>query len=101
MITKGVFKRRKSTGSEDFSKLISLDATKFVLLSVFSLTDTIFPQKRQNRYQRMQVVHLTIMMIIIIIIIILIIIVYYFYTAIYTCRTVAVNITLPIDELRL
>ena len=100
MITKGVFKRRKSTGSEDFSKLISLDATKFVLLSVFSLTDTIFPQKRQNRYQRMQVVHLTIMMIIIIIIII-IIIVYYFYTAIYTCRTVAVNITLPIDELRL
>ena len=97
MITKGVFKRRKSTGSEDFSKLISLDATKFVLLSVFSLTDTIFPQKRQNRYQRMQVVHLTTMMIIIIIIII----VYYFYTAIYTCRTVAVNITLPIDELRL
>ena len=97
MITKGVFKRRKSTGSEDFSKLISLDATKFVLLSVFSLTDTIFPQKRQNRYQRMQVVHLTI----IIIIIIIIIIVYYFYTAIYTCRSVAVNITLPIGELRL
>ena len=96
MITKGVFKRRKSTGSEDFSKLISLDATKFVLISVFSLTDTIFPQKRQNRYQRMQVVHLTIM-----IIIIIIIIVYYFYTAIYTCRSVAVNITLPIDELRL
>ena len=36
----------------------------------------------------------------IIIIIIIIIIVYYFYTAIYTYRSVALYITLPIDERR-
>ena len=35
-LSKGVFERRTSTGSESFSLLISLDATKFVLLSVYS-----------------------------------------------------------------
>ena len=34
-----VFERRMSTGSELFSLLICLDATKFVLLSIFTLRD--------------------------------------------------------------
>ena len=37
-----VCKRRTSTGSEPFSLLICHDATKFVLLSVFTLKETIF-----------------------------------------------------------
>ena len=40
-----VFKRRTSTGSEPFSLLICHDATKFVLLSVFTLKETIFPRR--------------------------------------------------------
>ena len=39
-----VFERRMSTGSERFSFLICLDATKFVLLSVFTLIETICPK---------------------------------------------------------
>ena len=37
----GVFERRTSTGSEDFSLLIRLDAIKFVLLNFFTLLETI------------------------------------------------------------
>ena len=36
-----VSERHTSTGSEPFSLLICLDATKFVLLSVFTLIETI------------------------------------------------------------
>ena len=38
------FERRTSTGSERFSLLICLDATIFVLLSVFTLIETIYPK---------------------------------------------------------
>ena len=37
----GVFERRTSTGSEDFSLLIRLDAVKFVLLNFFTLVEMI------------------------------------------------------------
>ena len=37
------FERRTSTGSEPFSLLICLDATKFVLLTVFTLVEMICP----------------------------------------------------------
>ena len=40
-LSKGVFERRKSTGSKDFSFLICLDAMKFVLVSFFTLVETI------------------------------------------------------------
>ena len=40
-LSKGVFERRKSTGSEDFSLLICLYAIKFVLLRFFILVETI------------------------------------------------------------
>ena len=39
-----VFERCKSTESEAFSRLICLDANKFVLLSFFSLIKTIYPR---------------------------------------------------------
>ena len=39
-----VFERRMSTGSEPFPLLMCLDATKFVLLSVFTLIETICPR---------------------------------------------------------
>ena len=39
-----VFEGRTSIGSEPFSLLICLDATKFILLSVFTLTETICPR---------------------------------------------------------
>ena len=42
-LSSGVFERRTSTGSEPFSLLICLDATKFVLLSVFTLIETMCP----------------------------------------------------------
>ena len=38
-----VFVRRASTGSEPFSFLICLDATKFVLPSVFTLKEAVCP----------------------------------------------------------
>ena len=38
-ISKSVFGRRMSTGSEDFSLLICLDAIKFVLLSFFTVVE--------------------------------------------------------------
>jgi len=41
-LSKGVFERRASTGSEDFSVLIRLDAIKFVLLSFFTLVEMIY-----------------------------------------------------------
>ena len=41
-LSKDVFERRTSTGSEPFSPLICLDANKFVLLSFFSLIKTIY-----------------------------------------------------------
>ena len=40
-LSKDVFERRTSTGSEDFSLLICLDDIKFVLLSFFTLIETI------------------------------------------------------------
>ena len=43
-LSKDVFERRTSTGSEAFSLLICLDANKFVLLSFFSLIKTIYPR---------------------------------------------------------
>ena len=43
-LTSDVFEGRTSTGSELFSLLICLHATKFVLLSVFTLIETICPK---------------------------------------------------------
>ena len=43
-ISKDVFKRHTSTGSEAFSLFICLDANKLVLLSFFSLFKTIYPR---------------------------------------------------------
>ena len=43
-LSKDVFERRTSTGSESFSSFICLDANKFVLLSFFSLIKTIYPR---------------------------------------------------------
>ena len=43
-LTKDVFERRTSTGSEAFSLFICLDANKLVLLSFFSLLKTIYPR---------------------------------------------------------
>ena len=40
-LNQGVFERRASTGSEDFSLLIRLDAVKFVLLTFFTLVEMI------------------------------------------------------------
>ena len=41
-LSRDVFKRRTSTGSELFSLLVCLDANKFVLLSFFSPLKTIY-----------------------------------------------------------
>ena len=41
-LSKDVFERRTSTGSEVFSLTMCLDAKKFVLISVFSLIRTIY-----------------------------------------------------------
>ena len=43
-LSKGVFERRTSKGSEAFSPIVCLDGTKFVLLSVFTLIETIWPK---------------------------------------------------------
>ena len=43
-LSKGVFEQRTSTGNEAFPLLICLDATKFVLLSVSTLMETIYPK---------------------------------------------------------
>ena len=40
-LNQGVFERRASTGSEDFSLLIRLDAVKFLLLNFFTLVEMI------------------------------------------------------------
>ena len=40
-LNQGVFERRASTGSEDFSLLIRLDAVKLVLLNFFTLVEMI------------------------------------------------------------
>ena len=40
-LNQGVFERQASTGSEDFSLLIRLDAVKFVLLNFFTLVEMI------------------------------------------------------------
>ena len=42
-LSKDVFERRTSTGSEPFFLFICLDADKSVLLSFFSLKKTIYP----------------------------------------------------------
>ena len=41
-LSKGAFERHTSTGREAFSFIMRLDATKYVLLSVFTLTETIW-----------------------------------------------------------
>ena len=43
-LSRNVFERRTSTGSERFSLLMYRDATKFVLLSVFTLKETFSPR---------------------------------------------------------
>ena len=43
-LSKDVFERRTSTGSEAFSFFICPDTTKFVLLSFFSPIKTIYPR---------------------------------------------------------
>ena len=43
-LSKDVFERRTSTGSEAFSLSVCLDANKLVLLSFFSLLKTIYPR---------------------------------------------------------
>ena len=43
-LSKDVFERRTSTGTEAFSLFICLDANKLVLLSFFSLLKTIYPR---------------------------------------------------------
>ena len=43
-LSKDVFERRTSTGSEDFSLFICLDVNKLVLLSFCSLLKTIYPR---------------------------------------------------------
>ena len=43
-LSKDVFERRTSAGSEVFSLFICLDANKLVLLSFFSLLKTIYPR---------------------------------------------------------
>ena len=43
-LSKDVFERRTSTGSEAFSLFICLDANKLVLLSFFFLLKTIYPR---------------------------------------------------------
>ena len=43
-LSKDVFERHTSTGSEAFSLFICLDANKFLLLSFFSLIKTIYPR---------------------------------------------------------
>ena len=43
-LSKDVFERRTSTGSEAFFLFICLDANKFVLLTFFSLTKTSYPR---------------------------------------------------------
>ena len=43
-LSKDIFERRTSTGSQSFSLFICLDTNKFVLLSFFSLIKTIYPR---------------------------------------------------------
>ena len=43
-LSKGVFERRTSNGSEAFFLIVCLDGTKFVLLSVFTLIEMIWPK---------------------------------------------------------
>ena len=42
-LSKGIFERRTSTRTEAVSLIICLDATKFLLVSVFILVETILP----------------------------------------------------------
>ena len=43
-LSKDVFKRRTSNGSESFPLIVCLDDTKFVLFRVFTLIETICPK---------------------------------------------------------
>ena len=43
-LSKDVFERRTSNGSESFSLIVCLDDTKFVLFRVFTLIETICPK---------------------------------------------------------
>ena len=55
--SKDVFERRTSTGSEPFSLSVCFDATKFVLLSFFTLIEMIRPIYGQNHCSRMKTGH--------------------------------------------
>ena len=44
LLSKGVFERRTFKGSESFSLIVCLDDAKFVLFSVVSLIETIWPK---------------------------------------------------------
>ena len=52
-----VFERRTSTGSEPFPILIGFNVTKFVLPSVFTLSETIDQKCVQNHGSRVQKVY--------------------------------------------
>ena len=43
-LSKGVFERPTSNGSEYFSLIVCLDDTKFVLFIVFTIIETIWPK---------------------------------------------------------
>ena len=51
-LSKGVFERRTSTGSEIFFILKHLDATRFAFLSVFTIIEMICPKFGQNCHQK-------------------------------------------------
>ena len=53
-LSSDVFERRTPTGSKRFSLLICHDATKFVLLSVFAVLETIAQRFVQNHGSTMQ-----------------------------------------------
>ena len=47
-LSKGVFERRTATGNETFSLFTRLGASTFEILSVFTLTETIYVKMRAN-----------------------------------------------------
>ena len=47
-LSKGVFERRTATGNETFSLFTRLGATAFVILSVFTLIETIYLKIRAH-----------------------------------------------------
>ena len=56
-LSKDVFERRTSKGSEAFSLIVCLDDAKFVLFSVFTLTEKIWPKMRAKPLPKNAKVH--------------------------------------------